>query len=149
MRPPTHLGWTLYVGSILQYKIAVVMHVTLYTRLPTVILFSCPQGSLGVRLSNSCRLRGRGFNSHVGTFFPPPFFLSPFFFSLLFSPVFSGTPFCLAPISLLKRYCPTSSQGLPDPLRGKMWKLPSQQNCWLKLLALKAGGLGMRLSYHN
>ena len=45
MRPPTHLGWTLPgLYPTIQNRGG---HVTLYTRLPTVILFSCPQGSLG------------------------------------------------------------------------------------------------------
>ena len=48
MRPPTHLGWTLPgLYPTIQNRGG---HVTLYTRLPTVIVFSCPQGSLGTRL---------------------------------------------------------------------------------------------------
>ena len=50
MRPPTHLGWTLRgLYPTIQNRGG---HVTLYTRLTTVILFSCPQGSLGTRLGS-------------------------------------------------------------------------------------------------
>ena len=48
MCPPTHLGWTLPgLYPTIQNRGG---HVTLYARLPTVIVFSCPQGSLGTRL---------------------------------------------------------------------------------------------------
>ena len=48
------------MGSILQYIIAVVMLHYNYTRLPTVILFSCPQGSLGTRLGKSSERGSHG-----------------------------------------------------------------------------------------
>ena len=41
-----------------------------------------------------CRLRGRGFDSRIGTFFFTPFFFSPFFLSHFFPLSFS---FMLAP----------------------------------------------------